>query len=670
MLCLGPRDKPIRLPDEGSESDFVLEEVYALDEKVLAVAPPSEEEMQTRLKDLRQAIAEAKLDWYVVPSQDEHMSEYTADSDKRRDWISGFDGSAGTALVPSAGIEGDALLFVDSRYWILAERMVPKKGWKVVRVGATGGNGDAAVAGGWTEYVSNDLPDGSRIGIDPKLISVDFARTIEARLSVVNTRLIPLNENLVDVVHTPAPRSLNPLAHYPYTLSGEKTDAKLKRIRAQLTKYTHSDQWIYLLPTITTIPWLLNYRGSDVEYTPVAFAYCVITATDCALFVDKRKVQGDDEMLADFENAGVTLKAYGVDEVQKFVQASVKAVGGKKAQIFAARTSSWALAKACEPAHVNTIACPVDEAKVLKNPVELQNFRNAYLRDGRAMARWMAWLENRLVKEGKDVGEWAAAMVLARYRRQEDMYAGLAYGDISATGPNAASGHYAPSRGNEAQIDITTPYVIDSGPQYLDATIDTTRTLFMGKDASADLKRQYTRVLQGYLAVANATFPLGADASGLNAFSRKHLWEDGLDFGHGLGHGVANYGTVHEFPTGFVHGFSYKPGHVTTIEPGFYLEGKYGMRIESTFICKEVETQFEFATKWLGFECVTRVPIDNRLVDWNLLTKDEIKSLNEYNKMVEDALLPLLDDDLDKDARDWVKKMCKPHFIWPWTGKQ
>lgn len=287
------------------------------------------------------------------------MSEYTADSDKRRDWISGyvlprprlcrFDGSAGTALVPSADVKGDALLFVDSRYWILAEKMVPKKGWKVVRVGATGGSGDAAVTGGWTEYVANSLPDGSRVGIDPKLITADLARTVEVRLAPGGTRLIAHKENLVDVIHKPADRSLDPLTNYPFSLSGEKTDAKLKRIRAQLDKYVHSDKWIYLLPTITTIPWLLNYRGSDVEYTPVAFAYCVLTPSECALFVDKRKVQDDDEMLEDFKNAGVTLKGYGVDEVQKFVQGSVKAMGAKKVQIFASRNTSWALAHACEP---------------------------------------------------------------------------------------------------------------------------------------------------------------------------------------------------------------------------------------------------------------------------------------------------------------------------------
>lgn len=265
--------------------------------------------------------------------------------------------------MPSSDIDADALLFVDSRYWILADHAIPKKGWKVVRVGATGGNGDAAVIGGWTEYLANEL-DGSRVGIDPKLITSDLANSILNRLAPSDTKLVPVKENLIDKVHSPPPRPLDPLTHYPFTLSGEKTTSKLKRIRNTLNKYTHSKEWIYLLPTITTIPWLLNYRCTDVPYTPVAFAYCVLTPDDCVLFVDKRKTQDDEEMLADFEGAGVSLKPYGVDEVQKFVEGAIKSMkektsSSRKVQIFASRNTSWALAHACEPVSSSQI-CSAD----------------------------------------------------------------------------------------------------------------------------------------------------------------------------------------------------------------------------------------------------------------------------------------------------------------------
>lgn len=229
--------------------------------------------------------------------------------------------------------------------------MIPKKGWKVVRVGAAGENGDVAVVSGWTDYLATGLPDGSRIGIDPKMITKDLAESIVSRLETTSSRLVAVKDNLIDKVHAPSDRPLDPLTHYPFTLSGEKTASKLKRIRDTLDKYVRSDKWIYLIPSLTTTPWLLNYRCNDVPYTPLAFAYAVLTPKECVLFVDKRKVQDDEELLKDFEAAGVKTKPYGVDEVEKFVKASVKEMDSesKKVQIFAQRSTSWALARAVEP---------------------------------------------------------------------------------------------------------------------------------------------------------------------------------------------------------------------------------------------------------------------------------------------------------------------------------
>ncbi|KAL1405791.1 hypothetical protein Q8F55_007467 [Vanrija albida] len=671
MYCL-TRDKPIRL-SEKDDDDTLLDEVYAVDEKPLLPFPtrPSEDEMQDRLKELRAQIADAKLDWYVVPSEDEHQSEEVAVSERRREYITNFNGSAGTALVPSASINAKALLFVDSRYWVLAEDAVPKKNWEVRRVGSTGGSGRDSVVGGWAEFIVNELADGTRVGIDPKLISDGVAKSLLSRLSPTSTELIPVKENLVDRTRVPPARSLGPLKTYPVELSGESTKSKITRLRAILTGYARANNWVYLVPTLPTITWLYNYRATaDVPFLPVAFAYAALTPTEAVIFVDDRKVT-DQALLADWKAAGVTVRPYGVDEVEAFVKQTVSSVpaGDKEAKyrIFASNASSWALIRAAEPNPVNLIACPIDAAKVLKNDVEIQNYRNAYLRDGRAMVRWFAWLDEKLVKEEKKIGEWAAGEVLTRFRRQEEKFAGLAYPNISATGPNAALAHYTPARGNEATIDLETPYVIDAGPQYLDATIDTTRTWFFGKTPSDDIKRAYTRVLQGHIAVATQTFPRNADAGGLGLYSKKFLWEDGLDYGHGLGHGVGNYGEVHEGPVAFARGFSFLPGHVTTIEPGFYLEGQWGMRVESVYLVKEVETKYDFGgLPYLGFEGLTQVPIDTRMIDWSLTTKPEIKWINEYNTSVEKALTPLLEDELDREARDWLKRVCKPKFIFPW----
>ncbi|KAL7422335.1 hypothetical protein Q5752_002981 [Cryptotrichosporon argae] len=619
-------------------------------EKRLFAGQASEGEMQARLAAVRREITDSKLDYYVVPSENEHQSEDIADSDKRREWVSGFDGSAGVALIPASS--EPALLFVDSRYWILAEAAVPKANWKVVRVGSTGEGGKGDVVGGWVEYAKSLH---GRIGIDPRLITNELANNIRTQVALIRT------PDLIDRARPPPPRSSAPFVPYPLLYAGESTSSKLARLRPLLA----AD--IYLLPTLPAIAWLLDVRADDIPFCHVGLAYVAVTQDSCVAFVDESKV--GDELRETWSDAGVEIRRYGVEEVAKYVKEYAEALGRKKVMIKASAESSWALVSACTPHDVQTVPCPVDAAKALKNDVELQGFRNAYLRDGVAMVRWLAWLEQKIVKEKKDLGEWTAAQMLNKIRARDPLFRGLAYGDISVTGPHGASGHYMPTRENQSPIDLVTPYTIDSGPQYLDATIDTTRSFFFGKSPSDDIKRAYTRVLQAHFAVATATFPLHTDAAGLAALAKDRMYRDGLDFGHGLGHGVGNYLAVHESPVSFRKGFQFQPGHVTSIEPGFYLEDNWGMRIESVYICKRVETRYEYGgARWLGFERVTQVPIDMRMVDYALMTKGEIRWLNDHNTDVQNTLLPLLDTDADGAARDWVKKACKPKRIWPWTG--
>ncbi|ORY29687.1 peptidase M24, structural domain-containing protein [Naematelia encephala] len=634
-----------------------------------------EDDLLLRLRALQTEIPDAKIDYYVVPSEDEHQSEEIGPSDERRKYITGFSGSAGTALVPASS-STPALLFVDSRYWVQAEQQVPKTGWKIVRVGANGGSGPNAVVGGWTSWVIDQAPEGSRIGIDPKLISLSVVKTLQGRLASSSTKLVPLQSNLVDKTYDAPTRSLGPLIPHSIEFSGEDTPSKLNRTRKALSSQTKTDSWIYLLPTLPAIAWLLNYRClEDIPFCPVAYAYVALTTDECVVFVDERKLV-NEELKVLWKAAGIEVRAYGVDKVQEYVKEKTFAIRqrqGEKSQVkvFSPRECSWALSKACEPADIEIIECPVETLKGVKNPTEQQGFRNAYLRDGRAMVRWMAWLDWKTNQEKRPVREWAAAQVLTRFRREEHNFASLAYEDISGSGPNSALPHYAPKPGSDRVIDPEATYVIDSGGQYLDGTIDTTRTLYMGKSPSADIKRAYTRVLQGHIGVATATFPGGScSMDWFNMLAREPLYKDGLDFGHGLGHGVGTYLAVHEYPGFGNHGIAFQPGHITTVEPGFYKEGEFGVRIESIYICKRVQTMYQFnGDNWLGWERVTQVPIATNLIEWSLMSKEEIRWLNDHNKDVREALLPLLLDERDKQARDWLKRVTKPKTVWPWLGK-
>ncbi|WVQ79732.1 hypothetical protein IAT38_001832 [Cryptococcus sp. DSM 104549] len=689
MSCFIPsaRRPGIRLPDDPSRDPLLADEKPAAAEKYEPSnldALDLNDELEERLRDIKKEIEGAKVDWYVVPSEDEHQSEEVGETEKRRQYISGFTGSAGTAVIPASS-SSPALLFVDSRYWIQAEQQVPES-WKVVRVGSQGGaSGKDAVVGGWVEWVVNEAEDGAKIGIDPKLISLDLAQSIKSRLADTDstTELVPLSSNLVDKIHTPSPRSAGPILPYPIDLSGEDTPSKLARVRDALSSRVSSSltktspSWVYILPTLPAIAWLLNFRcPDDIPFCPVAYAYVVLTEERCVVFVDEAKLS-EKELRQRWKGENVEVRGYGVEEVGKFVKELVeegKKEGegkGGKVKVLAPRECSWALAEECSPTAIQTILCPVDTLKAVKNRTEQQGFRSAYLRDGRAMVRWMAWLEKTILQENRKVGEWAAAQTLTRYRAKETFFAGLAYEDISASGPNAALPHYAPQRGKDRLIDPDATYVIDSGAQYLDATIDTTRTLYFGKDPSPEIKRAYTRVLQGHIAVSLSTFPRGMTADRLNMIARGPLYQDGLDFGHGIGHGVGSYLAVHENPM-FSRTSAFEPGHITTIEPGYYKEGEFGIRIESVLLCKPIvlpdNPDSLKETNFLRWERITQVPIQTSLVDWSLLAKYEMRWLNKHNKQVEEALEPLLQADEDRDAREWLKRECKQHKIWPWDG--
>ena len=352
-----------------------------------------------------------------------------------------FDGSAGIAIVP-ADSASDAILFVDSRYWIIAEHQIPKQGWVVNRVGSTGQAGRGSVIDGWTGWMVKTLDGGSRVGIDPKLISATVARAINEQLEEAGkgTKLVPLSDNLVDKARSPSPRPLGPMTPHPMKYAGEEASSKLARMREVLMQQTYGKEWMYILPGLNALAWLLNFRcRTDIVECPVAYAYLALTEKECVLFVDDRKLP--DETRSALDDCGVTVRPYGVDEVGKYVTDTGARMREKNEKarfiVYGSSEVSWGLNTACGGVRmsssafhnanvtlqdVQVIQCPVEVAKAIKNPIEIQGYRNCYLRDGRAMVRWLSWLGTKLMKENREIGEWAAGQTLARFRMREDLF--------------------------------------------------------------------------------------------------------------------------------------------------------------------------------------------------------------------------------------------------------
>ncbi|KAJ6539686.1 peptidase M24, structural domain-containing protein [Mycena capillaripes] len=568
------------------------------------------------LSHLRALLTENKLDAYVVPNEDEHGSEIPAASELRRGFITGFHGSAGLAVVTQT----EALLFVDSRYWIAAEKAMDPSLWELRKVDPR-----AMVPGGFQDYLCS-LPAGSRIGVDARLIPPALKASLDIGLPA-GSKLVAQLENLVDEVWQNKPvRPTDPVNEHPLKFSGWAADSKLAELRE--TMATFSSTASYLVTPLDDLAWILNLRGNDMFSQPFFYAYLFVSAADAVLFIDPRKVTSEVEDY--LTGLGVRTQAYGT--VWDFLKAEAERDP-----------------KASPTKHqcTNIIASPINAAKAVKNETEIQGFYNGNLRDSVAMVRWYGWLEEQVVKKKAAVTEFQAQRKLTEYRSMEKYWAGDCH-YISAYGPNAALPHYEAVEDDCLVIGRDLPYLIDSGQQYFDATIDTTRTVHFG-NPTKEHKRAFTRVLQAHIGIDALIFPAGTSGSNLDGIVRHHLWKDGMNFGHGPGHGT--YGVVHESSTGISVPFVLKPGHVVTNEPGFYDEGKFGCRIESTIVAVKKKTLREFdGPIWMGFDRCTMVPIQSKLVEFSLLTKEEKAWLEAHNKLCYKKLRPLLEKVGDKRA--------------------
>ncbi|KAF8978402.1 hypothetical protein BGZ46_006497 [Entomortierella lignicola] len=570
----------------------------------------------SRLRELMKS-PEYNLTAFVIPSEDAHQSEYVAECDERRAYISGFTGSAGLAIVSL----DSAALFTDGRYFLQASQQLDSN-WTLMKSGLPN-------VPTWQEYIVKNLPPGSRIGIDPLVFTATDATKLEKELSKSGSSLVPV-PNLVDLIWTDRPaRPARKLLTLTQATTGRTHTEKIAQLRQELEK---KDVLGCVVSGLDEIAWLFNMRGSDVHCNPVFFAYAIITKDTVNLYLQEKPVSKE---VREHLGGEIQIKPYeSLYEDLKSFSKKLQADSSNPKVLLGTRTNlalSFALGKE------NTLEAnsPVTYAKAIKNETELDNMRQCHLRDAAAVINYFAWLEDQLSK-GSRLDEADGAEQLQKFRAEQKGFVGLSFDTISSTGANGAIIHYKPEKPAAAVIDPKLVYLCDSGGQYLDGTTDITRTLHF-QTPTAHEKRCFTRVLQGHIAIDTAIFPDGTTGYNLDILSRRALWSDGLDFRHGTGHGVGAFLNVHEGPQGCGPRPAYNevplvPGMTLTNEPGYYEDGKFGIRIENILLVRKAKTKHQFGGKdYYGFEHITFVPIQTKMIEKSLLSSAEIAWINEYH---------------------------------------
>ncbi|KIO20986.1 hypothetical protein M407DRAFT_132041 [Tulasnella calospora MUT 4182] len=617
-----------------------------------------------RLNALRELMSnpDYNVDAYVVPSEDQHSSEYLADCDARRAFISGFSGSAGCAVIT----KNDAYMFTDGRYFLQAAEQMDSN-WTLMKQGLP----DVPT---WQDFLHKNLPNNSRIGIDPQLILAADAKTIKDQLSPKSSQLVSIPTNLVDAVwasNRPS-RPENSVFHLPVEYAGQSSEDKIAGIRKEI-KEKHKEAEALVVNMLDEVAWLFNLRGSDIAFNPVFFAYAVITHAKSTLYIRPSQLSSSSvtELLKTSHlPPDVEIRPYDsiFDDLKK-LSAELKPQGKK---ILISNKASLAVEDALlsgagegkDSGVVQVVRSPVTDAKAIKNDVEVEGFRQCHLRDGAALARYFAWLEEQLEK-GVELTESSAADQLELYRSENELFKGLSFPTISSTGPNCAIIHYQPEPETCAVLKKDQMYLCDSGAQYLDGTTDTTRTWHFG-EPTAEEKRAFTRVLQGHIAIDTAVIPNGTTGYVIDSFARRALWQDGLDYRHGTGHGVGHFLNVHEGPQGIgmrptLNETPLKKGMTVSNEPGYYADGRFGIRIEDIVIVQDASTPNNFGDKgYLSFEHVTMCPKQTKLVDPSLLAPWEVKWLDDYHKEVLEKVKPILEKFRDERAVKWLERECRP----------
>jgi len=587
-----------------------------------------------RLEALRAVLRERRLEGLVVPLTDEHASEYVAADAQRLAWLTGFTGSAGSAIV----LAETAALFVDGRYVLQAAEQVDTALFEHHNVADTEP----------LDWLAARAGDGTRIGYDPRLHPPSWVEKAMAAGERSGARLVPVEDNPIDAVWTDRPaRPRAPVRVHPIAFAGKSAEDKRREIAAAIGRQGAD---AVALTALDSIAWLFNIRGGDVAHTPVTLAYAILDAEATArLFIDADKL--DAAVLAHL-GPEVVVEAY-----ESFYEALETLGAGRRAVLADPASANAAVFSRIEAsgARIVKAADPCALPKACKNDVEIAGARAAHLRDGTALTEFLCWLDCTAPEDGLD--ELAAAERLEAFRRRNPEFLGPSFDTISGAGPNGAIVHYRVSRESSRPLAPGMLYLVDSGGQYPDGTTDVTRTVPIGK-VGRDEAECFTRVLKGHIALAALRFPKGTTGAQIDALARRPLWEAGLDYDHGTGHGVGACLGVHEGPQRIAkqpNATMLAPGMICSNEPGYYIAGAFGIRIENLVLVTE-RPEAGDEREMLGFETLTLAPIDRRLILAERLTDAERAWLDAYHAWVREQLL----DRVDSATRGWLVAMTAP----------
>uniref|UniRef100_A0A8C1NY23 X-prolyl aminopeptidase (aminopeptidase P) 2, membrane-bound n=1 Tax=Cyprinus carpio TaxID=7962 RepID=A0A8C1NY23_CYPCA len=576
--------------------------------------PPTAVNTTLRIRDLRASMIPLNISAYIIPATDAHLSEYIAPRDARLAWMSGFTGSAGTAVIT----QNKAVLWTDSRYWIQAERQIDCN-WELERDDT------------FDVYNTNLAPAGRIL------------------------KSIP--DNLVDKIWTgrpPLPPD-NPI-RLPDNVIGRTWPMKVEQIRAQISDNPYKPTAV-LLSALDETAWLFNLRGNDIPFNPFFYSYTLLSMDEIWLFVHIERITEELKVYLNsscYHSYCVQLLEYS--SVRSYLQSYLQKLNVRV--WVGTEYTNQALYELITPEDklLTTTYSPVLTTKAVKDATEQHILKEAHIRDAVAVMQLLVWLEKK-VPEGTET-ELTAAHFVDQCRSKQKNSRGPSFETISASGANAALAHYSPSNETARKLSVDEMYLVDSGGQYLDGTTDITRTVHWGKPTDFQ-KEAYTRVLMGNIEISRSVFPAGTRGVNMEMLGRRALWEVGLNYGHGTGHGLGNYFGVHEWPVGFQsNNIPFQEGMFTSIEPGYYKENDFGIRIED--IAVTVPATTKLGNNYLTFETVSLVPYDRKLINTSLLSPEQVHWLNKYYESIRSVVGPELERQALKEEYDWMMKHTAP----------